>query len=223
MVPVLGTVEKEKQQDCLLKYLMVRLAAILMKLKPSCLLCLCNCEKSGGGDYYDLWKEQKAGIARKLKISFKELKDTFWGKQVLFYNPEVLFKTVTQPENHTFLKKFGYSSCKSIEDYLDTLKKRFCTFDKSDPLFPHEMGIFLGYPLKDVKGFIEKGTLPLTATGRWQVFGAPEESKRLMRMRNKAEKVFLNLIKNGRNPVSYIEQVSTHFKKAKDVAAIRVF
>ncbi|MCK5305976.1 MAG: DUF3793 family protein [Candidatus Omnitrophica bacterium] len=220
MVPVLGSVEKEKRQDCLLKYLMVRLAAILMKLKPSCLLCLCNCEKSGGGDYYDLWKEQKVGIARKLKISFKELKNTSWGKQVLFYNPEILFDTVTQPENYIFLKKFGYSSCKNTKDYLDTLKKRFCAFDNSNPLFPHEIGIFLGYPLKDVKGFIEKGSLPLTGMGRWQVFGEPEESRRLMQMRDKAEKVFLNLIKNGRNPALLIERLSVHFREMSNLITV---
>ena len=214
---------KEDRQSYLFKYLMVKLAPVLVKLKPSCLLCMGNYKSFSRENCRDLWKEQKAGMARTLKISFKEFKDTSWGKQVLFYNPELLYSTITRPENHIFLKKYGYSSCKTIEEYLKVLKKRFCLFNRSNPSFPHEIGIFLGYPLKDVKGFIEKGSMPLTATGRWQVFGAPKESIRLMRVYEKAEDVLLRFIENQRNPLPYIGSLTKHFGKTKDIAAAQAF
>ena len=222
-----GCLEKEAKQDYLLKYLMVKLAPVLVKLKPSSLLVLCNCGKSGRENHYDLWKEQKAGIAGVLGISFKELKNTSRGKQVLFYNPQTLFDTITQPVNLAYLKRFGYLSCKTIEDYLEALKTRFCAPDASasggnNSSFPHEIGLFLGYPLKDVKGFIEKGSLPLIKIGNWQVFGSPEESMQLMQIHKKAEDVFLKFIENQKNPLFFIEQISRHFRKVKNIVAVQV-
>ena len=36
---------------------------------------------------------------------------------------------------------------------------------------PHEIGVFLGYPLKDVMGFIGHPSLKLTKVNRWRVYG----------------------------------------------------
>ena len=210
--------EKEDQRDYLLRYLMLKLAPVLVKLKPSCLLALCNCEKSGRKNHWDLWKTQKKDIIKKLGISFKELKNTNKGKQVLFYNPDVLFDTITQPENLAYLERFGYSSRCTLEDCLQLLRARFSAAGASGisgngRSFPHEIGIFLGYPLKDVKGFIEKGSMPLAKIGRWQVFGESEKSIQLMNIHKKTEKVFLSFIKNRRNPLSFVERLNGHFRK----------
>ena len=226
-------------EEYLLKYLMVKLAPVLVRLKPSCLLSLCNCKMCGGENHYDLWKVQKENTAQILEISFKELRDTPRGKQVLFYNPEILFGTITQSENLAYLERFGYSSRCTLKDFLELLKARFYALGASSSSgknvsFPHEIGIFLGYPLKDVKGFIEKGSLPLAKIGRWQVFGESEESIQLMNIHKKAEEVFLGFIKNRSSLLSFtllssehlrsfIERVSAHFGKfTKHVMAIQV-
>lgn len=222
MVAITECLEKESRQDYLLKYLMLKLAPVLVKLKPASLLPLCNCEKSGRENHYDLWEKQKGDIARELGISFKELKDTSRGKQMLFYNPEVLFGTITQPENLAYLERFGYSFCSTVEDYLELLKRRFCASEGNRFSFPHEIGIFLGYPLKDVKGFIERGSVFPIKRGRWLVFGKPEESIQLMQIHKKAEDVFLKFIENQRNPLPFIERLNRHFRKAKDIIAIQV-
>ncbi|WP_255396957.1 DUF3793 family protein [Geobacter sp. DSM 9736] len=39
--------------------------------------------------------------------------------------------------------------------------------------FPHEIGIFLGYSLKDVIGFMGWAPLPFTCQGPWKIFGDP--------------------------------------------------
>jgi len=211
MISALEYLEKEESQDYLSKHLMLKLAPVLVWVKPASLIAVCNCEKSGRDNFYDVWQEQKADIARILRISFKELKDKPEGKQVLFYNPELLFDTVTRAENLSFLEKFGYFSCKTIEDYLEVLRARFNNLS-----FPHEIGIFLGYPLKDVKGFIEKGSLPLTKKGNWQVFGEPEKSVQLMNIHKKAEEVFLKFVENQRNPLPFIERLNRHFRKVSE-------
>ncbi len=222
MKSFLNCLKKENEQDCLLKHLTLKLAPVLVGLKSSYLIALCNCERSGGRNRYDLWKEQKEDIAERLGISFKEMKNTSKGKQVLFYNRQLLFDTLTQPENFNFLKRFGYAYCKSLEDYLRLLKLRFfaaglsAASGEKSSFFPHEIGLFLGYPLKDVKGFIEKESPP-SEGGCWQVFGEPGESLQIMRLHKKAEEVFLNLEENQRDPLLFTERLSRHFGRAKDI------
>ena len=199
-----------QEQDYLLNHLALRLAPVLVGVKPSSLLSLDNYKYSAGENQnrYDLWQKHKEDITERLGISFRELKHTSRGKQVLFYNDEVLFNRITQSENLIFLKRFGYSFCQELEDYLEMLKARFNGFP-----FPHEIGLFLGYPLKDVRGFIEKESLPLAIKCRWQVFDRPEESIRLMNMYKKAEQVFLNFTENKRDPMLFLGRVSAHFRK----------
>ena len=40
------------------------------------------------------------------------------------------------------------------------------------------MGLFLGYPLEDVKGFIANGGRNCTCCGCWKCYGDPEEARR---------------------------------------------
>lgn len=48
--------------------------------------------------------------------------------------------------------------------------------------FPHEIGLFLGYPLCDVRGFIEdaRGGVCL-GCGYWKVYGEVEEREKLFK------------------------------------------
>ena len=50
---------------------------------------------------------------------------------------------------------------------------------KESPEFPHEIGLFLGYPPEDVKGFIENRALHSKCTGCWKVYGDQEEAERI--------------------------------------------
>ena len=42
---------------------------------------------------------------------------------------------------------------------------------KRNAEFPHEIGLFLGYPPEDVDGFIENGAANSKYTGLWKVYG----------------------------------------------------
>ena len=42
--------------------------------------------------------------------------------------------------------------------------------------FPHEIGVFLGYPLEDVVGFMENKGKNYTCSGCWKSYGNPEEA-----------------------------------------------
>ena len=44
--------------------------------------------------------------------------------------------------------------------------------------FPHEIGLFLGYPYEDVIGFIKNKGKNYTYCGYWKTYGDPEISKK---------------------------------------------
>ena len=51
---------------------------------------------------------------------------------------------------------------------------RFCLEEE----FPHEIGVFLGYPLDDVKGFIRHKGRDYTFCGCWKCYGDPQAARR---------------------------------------------
>lgn len=50
---------------------------------------------------------------------------------------------------------------------------------QSAPDFPHEIGLFLGYPAEDVKGFIENKAACSKCSGCWKVYG-DEQAARIL-------------------------------------------
>ena len=45
--------------------------------------------------------------------------------------------------------------------------------------FPHEIGLFLGYPIEDVVGFIRYAGKGCKLSGLWKVYGDAEAASRL--------------------------------------------
>ena len=74
--------------------------------------------------------------------------------------------------------------------------------------FPHEIGVFLGYPLKDVAGFLHREQLRPVCRGDWQVFGNPERSLRLMRRYRFWESFAARIIGECRDLESCLERIA---------------
>lgn len=64
-----------------------------------------------------------------------------------------------------FLERYGYKGG-GAADYIDVLKKRLLQNEG----FPHEIGVFLGYPVEDVAAFIEHKGQNFRLTGFWKVY-----------------------------------------------------
>lgn len=56
--------------------------------------------------------------------------------------------------------------------------------------FPHEIGLFLGYPSEDVKGFIDNKARNEKFVGFWKVYGDVEGAKRKFEEYRKCTKVY---------------------------------
>ncbi|MBR2133688.1 MAG: DUF3793 family protein [Eubacterium sp.] len=91
-----------------------------------------------------------------------------------------------------FLKSYGYCSTDS-EYAIRKLKSRL----KKQEDFPHEIGIFLSYPLEDVKGFIEQGSENCLCTGCWKVYCNECEAVKTFNKFKKCREVYSRLYSNG--------------------------
>ena len=110
---------------------------------------------------------------------------------MLFRSSELLNKSISD-----FLTLCGYN-CSSVPKCIDYLKERFSGNDD----FPHEIGVFLGYPLEDVIGFIENAGKNSRRSGCWKVYGNDCKAIKLFERYKKCREIYMKLFSNGKSIV----------------------
>ncbi len=125
---------------------------------------------------------------------------------ILLFRPAQLMSTLQQKEVQNFLAQYGYpsgkcrdGSCGDCMLYasLHHLKKRIAECGG----FPHEIGIFLGYPLCDVKGFIKNSGKNYKYLGPWKVYENETQTIRMFEKYKKCRDVYTNLWTSGKRSV----------------------
>ena len=76
---------------------------------------------------------------------------------------------------------------------------RFAEYKEGRQPFPHEMGVFLGYPLGDVKGFIEHHGKEYLCSGYWKVYQDEQKAKSTFQLYQSVRDAVLQLIMAGSN------------------------
>ena len=89
------------------------------------------------------------------------------------FRPKHLRRDLLTEEIAGMLREFGYLP-ENREGCIATLIRRITECED----FPHEIGLFLGYPPEDVEGFIRNHADGYKTVGYWKVYGDPEEAKR---------------------------------------------
>lgn len=112
---------------------------------------------------------------------------------IYVYRPNRLQKDLEKADVDVLLRRYGYSNCR-LSDYLTHLKERLKEFD----CFPHEIGVFLGYPLEDVIGFIEQGGKNCKCCGMWKVYSNECETQQLFTKFKKCTDVYVKVFTEGR-------------------------
>ncbi|WP_165000460.1 DUF3793 family protein [Anaerophilus nitritogenes] len=100
------------------------------------------------------------------KLSYKVVGYGKKSIKVFFYHPGSLQEALTDPRNKRFLNNIGYPKNVNVEEYVLHMTKKI-----EAGMIPDEIGIFLGYPLKDVLGFMGHPSLKLTKVKGWRIYG----------------------------------------------------
>ncbi len=133
---------------------------------------------------------------------------------VFLYRPSALTKHLMQTDHREILLRCGYErafftgTLAGTEQTLDFLGERLAESRKNHgtSAFPHEIGLFLGYPTADVLGFIRHSGRSALVTGYWKVYERPLE-KLLMFVEIKHwEKRFCEAVSAGARPVCLVRR-----------------
>lgn len=113
--------------------------------------------------------------------------------QVYVHRPEQLRRLLARPDIMVFLWEQGYENLLDVEAVLSQLAWRF----QHQKQFPHELGLFLGYPLADVRGFMENKGKNYLINGLWKVYDKEEACRQRFALYRRIREVYLHCYRMG--------------------------
>jgi hypothetical protein len=116
------------------------------------------------------------------------------GELLVIYNKKHLSEILRKRKIRSYLKKKGYPTPTSVEKVLFHFQSNFILKKK----FPHEVGIFLGYPLEDVIGFENNNGDHFKYAGYWKVYGSVPADCRRFRAYEKCTDGMMTLYTTGK-------------------------
>ena len=112
---------------------------------------------------------------------------------IYLYRPAMLERDLKDPEAVSILKQFGYSINSSDRCVVDLVRRL-----NSSPVFPHEIGLFLGYPPSDVSGFINNPDKGFRYVGYWKVYSDVDKAKIVFERYKKCTEEYGRMLRSGR-------------------------
>ncbi|MBU3196174.1 DUF3793 family protein [Clostridium algidicarnis] len=155
----LNKIEKFQDNDYIKAKIYYYIAPTIKQIKPASIVTLTN-EKR---DLCNLWDINKEDLLQDLKLDYFKIREDERSSGIMIYNRDKLEDIIYKEESLEFLLQYGYNKDMNLNEVLFKLKERFSL------ACPHEIGLFLGYPIDDVKDFIDNNKKCL-ATGYWKVY-----------------------------------------------------
>ena len=165
-------------------------APTIGNIKPSSLVSFKNSSRNNN----EIWHRYKKTLKNNINHNYIELFNKDKLTVVLFYNEKILTKILKNKENINFLYQYGYNENMSLDECLKHLSKRY------NNGCPHEIGIFLGYPLKDVKAFTSCCKKECLMVGYWKVYSDVKTAKKAFKSYDLIKNKVLQLLSTGTNP-----------------------
>lgn len=110
------------------------------------------------------------------------------------YRPDYLDRDLDCPAARQILKEKGYR-CTSSASCIAQLIRHMA----EDREFPHEVGLFLGYPPEDVRGFMQDPRCGVKCSGCWKAYGNEEEARKTFLKYKKCTAVYRRELAKGRS------------------------
>lgn len=127
-----------------------------------------------------------------ISVEILKYKDNF--ALIYVYRRKMLERDLQKNNVINFLSQYGYNEKNFNYTYaLSVLKSKI----QNDKYFPHEIGLFLGYPLYDVIGFIENKGQKSKLTGVWKVYHNEDEAINIFNEFKKCQDTYLKLYDKG--------------------------
>lgn len=194
--------EKQSEYRWLNEQIAIQCAPLLAGLKPSNLLIVPK------GTEITL-KELPQGT----RIAWYCLSE-YDGKQVyLLYKVNELMVYLTEKPVQELLRELGYEGGEMFS-LLQRVSQKYSAHKKLREEFPHELGLLLGYPAVDVKGFMEHAGKDFLYSGYWKVYDNVRETVSLFREFGRAKEYMVQLVGKGYS----IADITAMYYRTKAIA-----
>ncbi|MDO4285589.1 MAG: DUF3793 family protein [Eubacteriales bacterium] len=111
---------------------------------------------------------------------------------IYLYRPSRLREDFANGDTRELLAQFHYPAA-NPDQCVVRLIRRLRKFEE----FPHEIGLFLGYPPEDVRGFIEQGANRCKCAGFWKVYGDEEKARKTFETYRRCMSDYMNQWEKG--------------------------
>lgn len=162
-----------------------KLGPLLLRDKPIHLFCFKNDFKFKK-DIIELIEKHFSGLQN---IQYECIPCDNDTVKILFYNIKNLQKILKDHRKVNFLTSRGFNKEMTESDYIDYLRNNL-----QKNIIPPEIGIFFGYPVKDVIGYIGHPSLKRTEVKGWEYYGNPNLSYRVYEQFNEAEQTVMKYL-----------------------------
>lgn len=176
-------------------FLLYNTCLVISEVKPAITIAF---SKKKSYQYED-WCKFGINFLDTVSLDYMVLRDNEDIIILMIYNRNLLEKVINKKENKSFLRDFGYYNI-SLESNLKVLKNRYDKYN-----CPHEIGIFLGIPVAEVRAFIRSSGNNYIESRYWKVFVDYKKSTDIFKI---YDFIRLYTIKNIINGFSLYEVIS---------------
>ena len=135
-------------------------------------------------------------ILKKTNLSFRVIYPGRERLVILVYKEEELRKYLESESVKTFISELGYKTS-DISGILPVFVRRYIRYMELRQDFPHELGLFLGYPVEDVEGFIRHNGKNYLYSGYWKVYKDAETKIKLFKNYEKVQTEIVRMLYEG--------------------------
>ena len=114
---------------------------------------------------------------------------------IYVYRPKALCAHLDTGAARRFLAHYGYPADAAADP--EWLIAHLTARLKSEAHFPHEIGLFLGYPLEDVAGFVVHRGRQCKCVGCWKVYGDEVSAQKRFRIYKSCTRHFCRSYRSG--------------------------
>ncbi len=154
-------------------------------------------------------------LLKESSISWFVLYEDGYKANVLLYNSELLNDYLSRQEVSGEFFKMGYEEffiniyndktgrCSvffrrsMLKELLKKFSEKYAVYMKMKDNFPHELGFLLGYPVEDIKGFINHKGEKYQYVGYWKVYKDYEQKMKIFESFENAKESLINLLYHG--------------------------
>ena len=194
--------ESMNGKEYIKNFLIYNTSLVIAKVKPAATITFKKCNE----ELYNNWCSIGKEFIKNINLNFIELREYDDSIIILIYNHSLLEKYINTESNKEFLVSLGYSENGTVIEHLVMLRNRYKEYN-----CPHELGVFLGIPINDVKDFMNCNDKKCLLIGYWKVYNDCSSAKKIFKSYDQVKEYTVDSIFKGIEGNALVQSIENNF------------